>query len=570
MIASATRTVCAVDDLQVDVIDSLDELRAVKQDWERVYDADPEAQYFLTWSWIFNWLASTRQRWLVLAVRPQNAENYIAFFPLRFLSELSAGSGFRHSLRMAGSYYAAYTGFICHPDAEARGIAALGQALQKLNWAELHLDDIFPSERRLRFLFDTFPKSDFEIAPKPRPPHLSEGQVIDHDVYVIVPLGVDWETFLSSRLGSRTRFHARNELKLIGADREFRISIADKESVEQDLEALLQMWEARWAPKNPRYAKYIVQNTKNMVGRCFDEGSIFLPVLWKGDTRVGMTLSFADRQKGRLIGFLAARDQSIKKPAPGFVLNLFAIRWAIENGFTTCDLGTGNFAYKFHLGGEETLVKRYRIGVRSGANLHGQVDSGTLDLGLEELERVYKSRELLAAERGCREILAFDPGHARVKDLPEKIARLKSATLAVLVDALKLQEGGHIDDALWLFQKALEIDATNFEAHHQIGVIYFRQRAFKLAERFLRQAVEINGNSAGAFNNLGSALSALGRLPEALDCYGRAMLLKPDYAMALKNHANTKAMIEQQQRLQQTESATPDEADMPAPNKSAS
>jgi tetratricopeptide (TPR) repeat protein len=307
-----------------------------------------------------------------------------------------------------------------------------------------------------------------------------------------------------------------------------------------------------------------------MVGRCFDEGSMFLPVLWKGDTRVGMTLSFADRQKGRLIGFLAARDQSIRKPSPGFVLNLFAIRWAIDNGFTTCDLGTGNFAYKFHLGGEEALVKRYRIDVRSGANLHGQVDSSTLDLALEEVERAYKARELLAAERGCREILAVDPGHARVKDLPEKIARLKNAALAVLVDALKLQEGGHIEDALWLFQKVLEIDATNFEAHHQIGVIHFRQRAYRLAEQFLRKAVEINGNSAGAFNNLGSALSALGRLPEALDCYSRAISLKPDYATALKNHASTKAMIErqQQQQQQQAESAVQDEAKEPAPDRS--
>jgi CelD/BcsL family acetyltransferase involved in cellulose biosynthesis len=565
MIASATRTVCAVGDLQVDVIDSLDDLLAVRQDWERVYDADPEAQFFLTWSWIYNWFSSTRQRWLVLAVRSQNAENYLAFFPLRLSTGLTIGSGFRHSIRMGGSYYAAYAGFICHPDVEVRGITALGQALQKLNWAELHLDDIFPSESRLQLLFDTFSNSDFQIGPKARPPHLSEGQVIDHDVYVIVPLGVDWETFLSTRLGSRTRFHARNELKLIGPDREFRFSISDKESIEQNLEALLQMWSSRWAPKNPGYVKYMVRNTRNMVARCFDEGSIFLPVLWKGDTRVGMTLSFADRRKGRLIGFLAARDQSIKKPSPGFVLNLFAIRWAIENGFTTCDLGTGNFAYKFHLGGEEALVKRYRIDVRSEANLHGQVDSSTLDLALEEVERAYKARELLAAERGCREILAFDPDQARVKDLPEKIARLKNAALAVLVDALKLQEGGHTEDALWLFQKVLEIDATNFEALHQIGFIHFRQRAYRLAEQFLRKAVEINGNSAAAYNNLGSALAALGRLSEALDCYGRAISLKPDYPMALKNHASTKAMIE---RRKQTESAVQDDAEVPAPGPS--
>ena len=100
-------------------------------------------------------------------------------------------------------------------------------------------------------------------------------------------------------------------------------------------------------------------------------------------------------------------------------------------------------------------------------------------------------------------------------------------------------------------RKSSRSNSTNFEAHQQLGLIHFRQRNFKLAEQSLRKAVQINGNSAGAFNNLGSALAGLGRLSEAADYYHRAISIKPDYATALKNYANTKAALERQKQAEQ-------------------
>jgi len=214
------------------------------------------------------------------------------------------------------------------------------------------------------------------------------------------------------------------------------------------------------------------------------------------------------------------------------------------------DFGTGNFSYKYDFGGQETLVKRFRIDARLETKPHGQVDSSTLAMALDELERAFKARQLSAVERGCGEILAFDPDQSRVMQMQEACRRFKSAAAGIVAEALKLQEAGQSDDALWLLQKALEIDATNFEAHHQAGLIHFRQKAFKLAEQSLRKAVELNRSSAGAFNNLGSALAGLGRLTEALDCYSRAISLKPDYATAMKNHANTQSVLERQKQAQ--------------------
>ncbi|AWC20895.1 hypothetical protein CO731_00336 [Aminobacter sp. MSH1] len=69
--------------MQVDVIDRLEELERLRTDWEATYSADPEAHFFLTWTWISNWLRGLRHPWVVLAVR-SGSGGYVAFLPLRY------------------------------------------------------------------------------------------------------------------------------------------------------------------------------------------------------------------------------------------------------------------------------------------------------------------------------------------------------------------------------------------------------------------------------------------------------------------------------------------------------
>jgi len=42
--------------VQIDIISTLDSLRRAQGDWEDVYRDDPEAQCFLSWNWMINWL----------------------------------------------------------------------------------------------------------------------------------------------------------------------------------------------------------------------------------------------------------------------------------------------------------------------------------------------------------------------------------------------------------------------------------------------------------------------------------------------------------------------------------
>ena len=56
--------------MQVDVIDNVDALSALKSDWEAVYAVDPEAHFFVSWTWMSKWLRELSSAWVVLAVRP--------------------------------------------------------------------------------------------------------------------------------------------------------------------------------------------------------------------------------------------------------------------------------------------------------------------------------------------------------------------------------------------------------------------------------------------------------------------------------------------------------------------
>ena len=70
--------------MRVDVIDTIDSLNQVRDNWESVYRADPEAHYFLSWAWIANWLEPRSGAWLVLAAKPDDeTRDYAAFLPLK-------------------------------------------------------------------------------------------------------------------------------------------------------------------------------------------------------------------------------------------------------------------------------------------------------------------------------------------------------------------------------------------------------------------------------------------------------------------------------------------------------
>jgi Flp pilus assembly protein TadD len=355
-------------------------------------------------------------------------------------------------------------------------------------------------------------------------------------------------------------------LKLVDEAEEFHITHADANTFRRDLQILLRFWELRWAPKKTgQTLGNALANYRNMLMRCFETGSLFLLVLWKGETPVAARAAFLDGKKQTFSCFVIARDSSVERPPPGFLLNMYSIRWAIQNGFTTYDLLQGNHSYKYEFGPEERRIESIWVRTGSTHNLGGKLDSATLPVALKLARDRQAAGRLTEAEFGYRQILAVDPRHPDALRLLGQIKANQPSVLQVdFAKALEFHKRGKLTEAEQIYRAILAADPGHFDAMHLCGVILLQRGQFAAAEQQIARAILINPDFADAHNNLGAALNSLGRFEEALTSFDRALkglgrsdealasydkaiALRRDYPDALKNRGNLLAELKRRE-----------------------
>lgn len=97
---------------------------------------------------------------------------------------------------------------------------------------------------------------------------------------------------------------------------------------------------------------------------------------------------------------------------------------------------------------------------------------------------------------------------------------------------------GDLEAALRGFQAVLQVNPDDVEALTYVGLIYLRQKQYDQAIATLQKAVKLKGDRlvlAVAWNNLGCALQARGKLDEALKAYLEATKLDPNLQEAQHN-----------------------------------
>jgi tetratricopeptide (TPR) repeat protein len=523
--------------MYVDVIDNFEVLIKLKANWDAVYDADPEAQFFLSWTWIANWLENIDCQWIVLAAKETPDSQYNSFFPLQSHTRIREDGSFYNELRVGGADFASYTGFICMAEFQDRAIKAFSDSIKARHWTTLYLDMIRASEGRLRPFLDAFPETEFITQKIIR---AEEGDDTDYGIYPYIDLPRDWETYCANNLTANSRQKAKRLLKMVDEATELRISRADANTVQRDMQILLRFWETRWAAKKPkRVLSNAVLNYRNMLMRCFREEALFLLVLWKGDTPIAARAALLDRKKRTLICFVIARDFSVKKPPPGFVLNAYSIRWAIENGFKTFDLLQGNHSYKYEFGPKERHIESIWISTSNRQNLGNKLEKESLPVALELARSRQKAGALEEAKFGCKQILETYPDYAGAQLLLEEIESSQpAAPPADFAKAFDFHQRGQIDNAEPIYRSLLAQNPGHFDATHLLGVIFLQRRQFAAAEQQIARAISLNPDFADAHNNRGAALNSLGRFDEALASFDRAMALRPDYPEAANNRGN--------------------------------
>jgi tetratricopeptide (TPR) repeat protein len=98
-----------------------------------------------------------------------------------------------------------------------------------------------------------------------------------------------------------------------------------------------------------------------------------------------------------------------------------------------------------------------------------------------------------------------------------------------------LKKSGRLDEAMWHYQRALDIDPDEADAHDNLANALVSRGRIAAAIGHYQSALRIKPNNARFHNNLGTVLADCGRLDEALGHLQQAVDHKPDYCEAHYN-----------------------------------
>jgi tetratricopeptide (TPR) repeat protein len=556
----------------IDIIDDFASFERLKADWDDVYDADPDAQVFLSWTWLSQWIPMLSGQWFILAAKPEPAARYVAFFPLRW--NLKEGkTGFHNEINMIGNYAADYTGFICRPECDAPTVAAFARHFKRLNWRRVNLDYLRTTDARLRSFLSTFSDKRFETKSGNR---IDKRDNINNLLCPQVSLPDQWDSYLATRTSTNMRQKLRRFLRQIEADQSFRITHSQGDAIERDLKIVLKFWTAKWGHRKGSRLSSILKSNYNMLRRCGEVGHLFLPMLWRGDQPLGGLASLIDPRKKAIHFYLAGRDESFNDPPPGLVLHAHSIRHAISQGFETYDFLRGNEAYKYSFGAKERPIACITVSTRSERNLGDKLARGSLPSVFRRATELHKSGKMVQAERGYRQILETDPNHAQAlfclgqlmsslgrhgaaKRLFTTLTELRpQSEKAWLWLAQTLETRQRIPDAIRAYQTLAGLNQTSPGLCNKLGKLLFEQRRYEEAVTAFEEAVRRDPGSEEADINRANTLFVLGRLPPdqiaryaemnaglgdkvgvdgaaakyAMHCYKQALAMKRDLARA--------------------------------------
>ena len=462
--------------MHLDIIEGFEAFSQLESDWASVYAADPKAHFFLSTTWLSSWFRKIDCQIFILAAKPAaDAPAYVAFFPLQLRTELSENGRFYNEIWMGAAKFADYTGFICLPEFEDDAALAFAEHIKGMRWATLRLENIFSADKRNRIFLKSFSRTKFVTEKINR----IESDKIDNDICPYVKLPKDWETYLNTKMSSNTRQKARRFLKRLDESGEFRITHADASTIERDINLLLGFWELKWASRKGERIGNILGNNRNMLTGCFNGGSLFMPVLWRGETPLAVLGTFMDTIKRSLHFFITGRDETFNSPPPGFILHAYSIRWAIQNSFTTYDFMRGNESYKYMFGTEERRIECLDLSKKDSRNRTDKLDIMSLAAVLERAKELHNAGKVAEAEQGYRQILEVDPQYQTALNLLGQLVdwkgdhreaeKLFRTFLAVKPDADKvwfrlgkaLQAQGDREGAIQSYRKVLQLDPAN-------------------------------------------------------------------------------------------------------------
>jgi hypothetical protein len=111
---------------------------------------------------------------------------------------------------------------------------------------------------------------------------------IDNNIVPYIALPKSWEEYLQNTVSSNMRQKLRRLLRKIEEGDEFQLTQVNAENLNQHIGILLSFWKTNWVGrKGEDYCRTVLARVRYRFLHCFEQGCLYLPVLWRGDQPLG-------------------------------------------------------------------------------------------------------------------------------------------------------------------------------------------------------------------------------------------------------------------------------------------
>jgi tetratricopeptide (TPR) repeat protein len=131
------------------------------------------------------------------------------------------------------------------------------------------------------------------------------------------------------------------------------------------------------------------------------------------------------------------------------------------------------------------------------------------------------------------------PTPTPIPPTPTSAATPTASATEHIDQGIEYAEQGRLDDAIAEFQKAIELEPDDPDAHHNLGTAYYERGRLDEAITELQAAIELEPGGADAHRNLGTVYGEQGKPEEAAAAYEKAIEMDPDFGEAYGDLAGT-------------------------------